>query len=316
MAWRKLWVAYNAVLLVEGVWILRDGFVGFPFIVGIAVAANVCFCPGPVVDALAARLLRRRLASVRYVVFASGLLLSIGLVHYWTTSLRTRTDWVRHAMAHAMALSEVRHADLACAKMLIDADCRSFFAFFNDLDPLLEAHGTYARLWNAAIPELLRHGKDAKLNLKPEVRRKIDASYLDLGEDPWGKPYQFFAGPLTVENCGTAAAAYYFRSYRSAAGGSYTDRNGQQQSEYYYDAHAAADAATEQRSAPNADGLPGYPAPTDLPLYIWSMGMDGKSCQRVGLDLSPKNVNVGPSRDSGDDVNSWDPWSGWCSFYD
>ena len=213
------------------------------------------------------------------------------------------------------AQMEINGIELACAKLLSDAGRDDLFGFFNDLEGMREKHGSYQNMWNAVIPELLWGGRNAVVDLEQELRRKLGETYMTAPRDPWGNPYQFFAGPLTEERYGTPAAAYYFRSYRQAERESYTDRNGQGQTDYYYDAQAKADADGAFPDNPEADGLPGFPAPTGLVIYIWSLGKDGQSCQRVGVDLSPESVNVGPRKDFGDDINNWDDECGWEKFY-
>jgi hypothetical protein len=224
----------------------------------------------------------------------------------------------------ARATSDIRNMDVACTKMVADADLKSLLAFFNDIEGLRQRYGTYANAWNAAVPELLRNGNRTALDLKPGVRKKLPPSFMQVGNDPWGRPYHFFAGPLDSKVYGDATLVTRFRSYREPARPFYVDRNGYQQTGYYYDAQAKQEelaglgAGSESALSaryPEPDGLPGFPAPVDLPVYIWSMGADGKSCQRIGADLSPENVKAGPNADSGDDINNWDSQRGWRHFY-
>ena len=213
------------------------------------------------------------------------------------------------------AASEVRGIDLACQKLLSDLDKPSFYHVFGDAEALRETHGSLQKAWTTIIPELLRHGRDAEVDFPPGFREKLGSSYMEFGSDAWGNPYQFFAGPLTEKNCGTKAAAYYFRTFPRAERPSYTDRNGIEQPDYHYDERAKAEVEAKSGGAPDADGLPGYPAPTDLKVYVWSLGRDGKSCQRVGLDLTAKNVNAGPREDNGNDIYNWDGAHAWQHFY-
>ena len=215
----------------------------------------------------------------------------------------------------ARAQAEINNIELSLTAMLADAGKTDFFSLFNDVEALREAHGSYQNAWNAVIPDLLRRGSSADVDLKPEVRQSLGKNYMELGNDPWGSPYQFFVGPLTKEVYRTPAAKYYLRSYRPASSLPYTDCCGRPQTDYHYDAKAKKEADAETPGAPPADGFLGYPAPPNMTVYIWSTGKDGRSCQRVGVNLSPENVNVGPSSDSGDDIVSWDELECWQMFY-
>lgn len=220
----------------------------------------------------------------------------------------------RMAGAHAA----IRNMDLACTKMITDAEKKSLLGFFSDAEALRRQFGTYANAWTFVIPELLRNGCNTKLDLKPGVRKKLAPGYMPVGNDPWGRPYHFFAGPLDAKAYDGMALATRFRSYRKPARTFYIDRNGYQQTSFYYDTEAkqeeTARLGTDTR-VPEPDGLPGFPAPADLPVYIWSMGADGKSCQRIGAGLDAEDVKVGPSPDCGDDINNWDAEWAWQSFY-
>ena len=50
------------------------------------------------------------------------------------------------------------------------------------------------------------------------------------------------------------------------------------------------------RGNPRADGRAGFPAPRDLPVYIWSYG---------------ENLTNDATGNGGDDINNWDNNSGW-----
>ena len=112
------------------------------------------------------------------------------------------TDWISRGRM-AAAVSEIRNADLALSKMLIDAERKNFGHFFNtqtgmNLGEACHFLGDAQKLYEIVFYELLRQGKNADFDLdgdgNPElvlhasVRKKLGTSYLDLGVDPWGRP--------------------------------------------------------------------------------------------------------------------------------
>ena len=255
--------------------------------------------------------LRRRLASAASILFLAVYLLALV---QWAAFIREVVERSRVERA----CSDIRNLDLAYAKLLDDARAKSLLDCFDDPDALPQHFGTYANAWTFLVPELLRDGCNAKTDLKPEIRTRLAASYIHTGNDPWGHPYHFFAGPLDAAVYDDMALASRFRSYRKPTRTFYIDRNGYQKTIFYYDAQARQEEVTRlgtETRVPEPDGLPGFPAPADLRVYIWSMGADGKSCQRIGADQSPESVHVGPAADSGDDINNWDSQRGWQDFY-
>ncbi len=98
LRWEKWRIAYNLILLVEGLWLLREhlvaAFAGFfwPFMVFFAVGANVCYFCGPLLEIYVHALLDSNTARTRYhpllaylfyFLFAIGLLLSMWLDYMW-----------------------------------------------------------------------------------------------------------------------------------------------------------------------------------------------------------------------------------------
>lgn len=219
-------------------------------------------------------------------------------------------NWIERAKM-GKAVSEVRNADLALTKMLADAERKNFGHFF--ASPLLFAQTMNSaadmyKLYTDMFYELLRRGKDADLSflrlgadpMDPKVRRKLGSSYMDLGFDPWGIPYQFYAGPTPAAVPGSPAKQPMGWRCRRGEG-------------YVYDAAAKGVADGEMRGNPPADGLAGYPASRDVPVYIYSFGGDGQ-CQQYRhfvLTSSPEHS----TGDGGDDINNWDSGSGWAEFY-
>ena len=93
LAWEKLRVVYNVILLTIGLpclwllWLLEEyvgqsyGFLGFWCLGTIlfGVVANAFFCLGLLAEVCVYRVLGLRMARARYGPFAAGLLLSIGV---------------------------------------------------------------------------------------------------------------------------------------------------------------------------------------------------------------------------------------------
>jgi hypothetical protein len=189
----------------------------------------------------------------------------------------------------AMAVASVRNADLALTKLLADAQRRNLRQLFSDPASLdrpsfieMIAHHT------ALAYELLRKGKGADIGLKPEIKQKLMDSYMNIAKDPWGTAYRFYFGPLKCR-----VNEIPFRSYRGE--------------KYVYDHAAFEELEKEHRDNPVPESdippAPGFPAPRDLPVYIFSCGGDKKPAQL------PWNG------DGYDDINNWDNTSGWGEFY-
>ncbi len=221
-------------------------------------------------------------------------------------------NWIARARM-ARAVSEVRNADLALQKMLIDAERKHFGHFFvggsgalvQATKDAVAANRAAEDVYRIVFYELLRRGKAADfspygglepepwgLRLQESVRKKLGTSYMDLGKDPWGEnAYKFWAGPANVQharNMGEIACLY--RSYRGA--------------NYYYTLAAKADLDNQVRGNPSPDDLPGFPAPIDQSVYIWSVGADLTDNQyKPGGDPEMGN--------GGDDISNWDNEAGW-----
>ena len=118
---------------------------------------------------------------------------------------------------------------------------------------------------------------------------------MELPRDPWDAQYQFYAGPHPRLR-DPSVLPMPWRSYRLALSGDEEDT-------YVYDGAARTEADRIARGNPKPDGQPGFPAPIDLSVYIYSMGSDGMSNQLLY------------GGDGGDDINSWDTANGWAGFY-
>jgi hypothetical protein len=207
------------------------------------------------------------------------------------------TVWIKYTLYPRIqqirmtrAVSEIKGANLAFTKLLTDANANYISKLLTDpsilqrptFEETIAAHTEMAR-------DLLMHGKDALAPIAPQLRKKLATSYMDLGKDRWGNDYQFYFGPLK----GTVNARF-FRSYRGH--------------DYVYDmkTYENEEKKIPGNPKPETDTPPGkgYPCPSDLPVYIFSLGANGKP------DQLPWDGN------GGDDVNNWDAQSGWSEeFY-
>lgn len=237
-------------------------------------------------------------------------------------------NWISRGRM-ARAASEIKGAELALTKMLADADKRHFGQFFEPslaitmTSAITNAQGTYS-LYTQIFYELLRRGRDVEfgdlplgLSLKPEVKRKLGTTYMDLGKDPWGNNYQFYAGPCPhipstqwLLASDIPQADYWkivpWRSFR-----------GRQPGVEFNDFNWTLEVRNSEEfknsfGKPTADSQPGYPAPWDLPVYMYSYGENGVCDQNWHPDTQAAEEG---SHDGGDDINNWDSQSGWSPFY-
>lgn len=216
------------------------------------------------------------------------------------------TDYIGSSRV-ARANTEIKNMDLALTKMLADADRSSFAHFFEPgaLAYMVEtaSGGDLAeatRLYSDVFYELLRRGKEADflsygIDLQQSVRAKLGTTYMDVGKDPWGQnTYFFWVGPWK------AATQIYFRSYRTEILDDRFDH-------YVYTDITKNEEDKKMRGNPRFDDGPGYPAPKDLPVYIWSLGENLISDQLIGPGCEASELyNAG-----GDDINNWDNAQGW-----
>jgi hypothetical protein len=85
-SWEKFRLLYNAILLPAGLVVLFFAVKAGMFIplivvgtIGTAIAANICFCAGPLAEFYFCALFRRETTpSLRKLLFAGGLLISVG----------------------------------------------------------------------------------------------------------------------------------------------------------------------------------------------------------------------------------------------
>ena len=93
LSWERLRLAYNAVLLVEGLclswglWVHVGGPLRYAWMVIVfGLTANAFYSLGPLAETYACVVFGRRLARYRYALFAVGLLFSAGVVVFLALS--------------------------------------------------------------------------------------------------------------------------------------------------------------------------------------------------------------------------------------
>ncbi len=96
----------------------------------------------------------------------------------------------------ARAYSEIKGTELAITKLMTDANVTHLRELFSDPEALDAAtpEETLA-LHTNAIYALLRDGKNASLDLRPEVRNYLGSFYMILEADPWGEHRYVFYMP-------------------------------------------------------------------------------------------------------------------------
>jgi len=222
----------------------------------------------------------------------------------------------------AKAVAEIDSADTALTLMLGDAGRTNFLDFLapdsrRGIRNGLAVVGTADEIYTASelqatfdvmFYELLRRGKEAgvrtqffgrvntiDIDIDPEVRRKLGTSYFnELVNDPWGEPYHFWLGPIR------RGAEVFLRAYRT---------DGIDGFDYPYE-YTQTQRSVEQEKLPGqpeADGFPGYPAPRDKPVFIYSSGPN----LTIDANLLLTNLEDPEFAGGGDDVSNWDNTQGW-----
>ena len=254
------------------------------------------------------------------------------------------TDWIARGRM-TRAVSEIRGAELALTQMLADAErqnLRQLFdpQYFPDAATLGNMEAA-VELYTNVFYVLLRQGRNGQqtlmdnygIRLHDDVRGRLASSYMDLGQDPWGNLYRIWPGPWnrqmerTYGPDGLGQFAYDpilnsqrvaipFRSYREG----FEDDVTGEFDPYFYTIDRRQEAEQRVPGNPRADGRAGFPAPADLPVYIYSRGVDTVTNQNYwgggGLEENmfdaPMDIeNIG----GGDDINNWDNEQGWSRFY-
>lgn len=242
-------------------------------------------------------------------------------------------NWLGRARM-ARAVEEIRGADLAMTKMLTDANVKDFRQF---IDPTyLTAYYNLGLADQVYVStyisyKLLRQGRaalstwDIDILLNPEVVGRLGLNYMEeIGQDPWDKQYKFWFGPWRNAKVGDMAegSPIPFRSWRFGVG----DISDTSYEPYEYNIDRKNEAEAEVPGAPIQDDQPGYPAPTKLPIYIFSTGTN-QNCDQDQISLTGSDkplafidFTVGYTPDyehqgGGDDINNWDSEAGWAGFY-
>lgn len=246
-------------------------------------------------------------------------------------------DYIRRARM-TRAVSEINNAELAITKMLTDVDRKTITQFFANADVKFPTPtdrsgvNDQEELYTKAIYILLRQGRNGVvvsdppnpvlhvgdpasdapsytgLTLEKDVYDKLGTSYMDIGKDPFGNQYRFFAGPLPSRS----TLPVTFRCFRAGT----EDPNTGDYDPYVYNEKKASEdlklpgnPPLDPPMADFPDGVPGFPAPRTQSIYIYS----------PGEDLKPNQLHSDPSepekRGGGDDINNWDNERGWSSFY-
>ena len=216
------------------------------------------------------------------------------------------------------ALSEIKNAETALTGMMADSQCDLGCLFNPDgvtalRADLMQREGLNAfeasvRIYSTVFAALLEHGKNAQTALEerdgidhifdPEALGRLGSSYMELGEDPWRQPYQYFLGPWRTD-WGPAV----FRIYQNSVEG----------------------VSPDSLTITLAEGAQvEFPAPTTLPVYIWSLGASGVSDQ---AHFDPTGEYAAPARShyrgdaaerdlgGGDDISNWDLEQSWHVLY-
>ncbi len=248
---------------------------------------------------------------------------------------RNIREWIQKGHGFP-AVSEINNIELALTKVLSDAGRSHLKDLF---DPVAFAktcawyelqYGTDAFeartvISTRATYALLISGRGA---IQPNVQdddimtntRKVLAAdvvnelgtsyYPEVGKDPWGNPYQIFAGPWPEE-----LGLVLFRDYLSH--GSQTQLPG----DSLLDSDADALTVSVGGESPSTRG---YPSTGFHGFYIWSLGANGVSDQPR---YDPTHQYAPPARQyyrsdapdeylgGGDDINNWDRNQTFMSFY-
>lgn len=231
------------------------------------------------------------------------------------------------------AVSEIKNVETALAGMLSDTGESNLSAFFereafesarDDLmrEEDLNVFDASVRIYTTGLHALIRQGRavlsDPSLNhlhslYNVEALPRLGTSYIDIGDDPWGSPYQFFIGPWPEE---WGPSVFRIRRVNSNLG---PEVNPPRET-------PEADALTVTIAGEDEESYSvGYPATPDSVIYMWSLGWNGVSDQArfdvTGQYAPPARGHYRPdARDlelgGGDDINSWDRGSTWKDLYE
>lgn len=239
------------------------------------------------------------------------------------------SGWIDSANK-AKAVSEVKNIELALTKVLSDAGRSDMTQLFEQdaADKLKgvvrDEEGKVAgqippdlRHNSRVLYSLLRLGREADdIGLQEDVRRKLGSFYMDAPLDPWKTQYTFVPGPWRSNS------SIPFRCYRPGEVDRFDETYIPEDHAYQYTEETRLLEEQRRPGNPKADApdkvtgnrVYGFPAPKDLPFYVWSFGankVDDQSWYHLDMTTLPELGYEG----GGDDINSWDNEAGWETFY-
>lgn len=244
------------------------------------------------------------------------------------------------------ALSEIKGMELALTDLLTQAK-RSSLQHLFDPDGVRGYMGIAAgtvmtdlafvraqEVYTNVLYALLREGRAALADgdalvgdysqyLRDDVIRNLGTGGMNIGFDPWGELYKIWPGPWPRQRTGESLNVIPFRIYRvEKSGGNALPGSGQRRR------GTDGDELSFRIEDPEtlAEETVGYPAPSNLSVYIYSTGANLVTGQVVysGVpdfyDLAnPLNSYEGAQEPEfaggGDDVNNWDEARSWERFY-
>ena len=211
------------------------------------------------------------------------------------------------------ASAEISNIDTTLLKMLNDVGLddfsgRKFFSQFPDTSAEPDPVEAALEIYTETFYILLRDGRAARgqlpegVELNPDLSEDLGVSYMDLGNDPWGKhKYRIYPGPWRADE------PVPFRVY---------DRDDTVPPRPELDGHEVRqiDREGNELSPPKEVGTP---AGRDRTAYIYSLGANRESNQLFDPGYDPTVEDLGPDfAGGGDDINNWDYDKSWFRWYD
>lgn len=177
----------------------------------------------------------------------------------------------------------------------------------------LDAFQASTAMYTTLLTALLGHGRNAPEALSNSPRTqplvevfddkavgRLGTHYCDLRSDPWGEPYQIFAGPWPME-WHTIVLRTYIDDTPNAVG----------------------DTLTVEKES-NESRRVGFPPSTSEMAYVWSRGPNRISDQAIfqpnGEYAPPAIQHYRPNAipeyaGGGDDINNWDHGESWRDVF-
>ena len=256
------------------------------------------------------------------------------------------TNYIARSRA-VRAKAEVNGITLALTAMLGDAGRGSFGHFwdhavldestdppFKKSDQLLRDHlntlANAAEFYEDLFYVLLRNGRNAETTdathpawyVNPQVLRRLGETYMDLQRDSYGELYQFWPGPWNTQQV---------KASLQKGGGNPDEVKLIPFRIYTVDTDVPGHARKDDLTLEVTDEefaiteTVGYPAPRDIPVYVYSKGADLNSGQAffqkdwdgvAANAASAYNPALEPRlTGGGDDINNWDTGESWSRFY-